>query len=201
MLYKLAEGKTEGWKRFWRWEREVAEAVLYRPGRWFTYVAAASILFIMLMVWYVVGQRLTPWAGFLSGAPYEVTGFLMGITSIVAAAFTWYEGAHIRITFTRERCGPRARAVLDAVGALAFMGWTAAMAWGTWWAAEDALFRGKCSMVWCIPEAPFRFIFFGVAIHFALVLLRSFIGASLRAARRSGPEDESAEWKGGKIIW
>ena len=33
------------WKRFWRWEREVAEAVLYRPGRWFTYLAAASILF------------------------------------------------------------------------------------------------------------------------------------------------------------
>ena len=205
MLYKLAEGKTDRWKRVWIWERAVAEAVLVKPGRWVTHLAAAAILIMMLMNWYVVGQRLTPWAGFLSGAPYEITGLLMGITSIVAIAYTWYAGAHIRITFTREKCGPRGRAFLDAVAALTFMFWTGAMAWGTWWAANDALFRGKSTMVWGIPEAPFRFVFCFVALHFLLVLFRSFVGASLRAARPNGAEGETAieseDWKAGKIIW
>ena len=201
MLYKLAEGRTDWWKRFWVWERTVAEAILYKPGKWISYVAAGCILFILLMNWFVVGQRLTKWQGFLSGAAYEMTGFLMGITSVIGIAVTWYAGAHIRITFLREKCGPRRRAGLDALGALMFLGWTTAMAFGTWAAAQDAVFRGKCSMVWCIPEAPFRFIFWAVAVHFIFVLIRSFIGAASRALRAHGSEDDSRDWKGGNIIW
>ena len=201
MLYKLAEGKTEWWKRFWVVERAIAEAVLYKPGQWVGYIAAACILSILLMNWLVVGQRLTKWQGFLSGSAYEMTGFLMGITSIIGIALTWYAGAHIRITFLRENCGPRARAGLDAFGALMFLGWITAMAFGTWWAATDAVVRGKCSMVWCIPEAPFRFIFWAVAAHFILVLIRSFIGATSRALRTQGSEDDSQDWKRGRIIW
>ena len=201
VLYKLAEGKTERWKRVWVWEHGIAEAVLFKFGKWVTYVAAVCILCILFMNWFVVGQRLTPWAGAMSGIPYEVTGFLMGIASIVAIAFTWYQGAHIRITFFRERAGPRARAALDALGALCFMGWTGAMAWGTWWAAQDAIVRGKCSMVACIPEAPFRFVFWFAALHFMVVLLRSFIGATLRALKTHGPEDDSNDWKAGRIMW
>ena len=97
MLYKLAEGRTDWWKRFWVLERAVAEAILYKPGKWISYVAAGCILFILLMNWFVVGQRLTKWQGFLSGAAYEMTGFLMGITSVIGIAVTWYAGAHIRI--------------------------------------------------------------------------------------------------------
>ena len=67
MLYKLAEGKTDWWKRFWVLEREVAEAILFKPGKWMSYFAAACILFILLMNWFVVGQRLTKWQGFLFG--------------------------------------------------------------------------------------------------------------------------------------
>ena len=54
----------------------------------------------------------------------------MGITSVIGIAVTWYAGAHIRITFLREKRGPRARAGLDALGALMFLGWTTAMAFG-----------------------------------------------------------------------
>lgn len=201
MLYKLAEGKTDWWKRFWVLERAVAEAILFKPGKWASYVAAACILFILLMNWFVVGQRLTKWQGFLSGAAYEMTGFLMGITSVIGIAVTWYAGAHIRITYLREMRGPRARAGLDALGALMFLGWTSAMAFGTWAAAQDAIFRGKCSMVWCIPEAPFRFIFWAVMVHFILVLIRSFIGATSRALRAHGSEDDSWDWKRGSILW
>ena len=201
MLYKLAEGETDWWKRFWVLERAVAQAILFKPGKWASYVAAACILFILLMNWFVVGQRLTKWQGFLSGAAYEMTGFLMGITSVIGIAVTWYAGAHIRITYLREMCGPRARAGLDALGALMFLGWTSAMAFGTWAAAQDAIFRGKCSMVWCIPEAPFRFIFWAVMVHFILVLIRSFIGATSRVLRAHGSEDDSWDWKRGNILW
>ena len=201
MFYKIAEGKTERWKRFWAAERAISEAVLYKPAQWVSYIALTSILFILAMNWLVVGQRLTKWQGFMSGAAYEITGFLMGVASIIGIAVTWYAGAHIRITFFREKCGPRARAGLDAFGALMFLGWTTAMAFGTWWAATDAVFRGKCSMVFCIPEAPFRFIFFVAAAHFILVLIRSFIGATSRALRADESEDDSEEWKRGRIPW
>jgi TRAP-type C4-dicarboxylate transport system permease small subunit len=205
MLYKLAEGKTDQWKSFWLRERAVSQAILVNPLRWAIYLASATLLIMLSMNWFVVGQRLTPWAGLYSGAPYEITGFLMGITVIMCISFTWYEGAHIRITLVRDKCGPRMRAFLDALAALTFMCWTIGISGGTWWAAQDALFRGKCSMVLCIPEAPFRLFFCFVAFHFMLVLFRTFIGASLRAARPNREEDqnslESENWRKGKMIW
>lgn len=205
MLYKLAEGKTDQWQRVWLWERAVSEVVLVKPGRWFAYLASVGLLIMLVMNWYVVGQRMTPWAGLLSGAPYEMTGLLMGVTVVMCISYTWYEGAHIRILFVRDMCGPRKRAFLDALAALIFLCWAIGVSWGSWFSFLDSLDRGKCTMVLCIPEAPFRLFFCIITLHFSLVLVRTFIGASLRAARSNREEDdtalESEDWKKGKILW
>ena len=122
-----------------------------------------------------------------------------------AVAYTWYQGKHLRITFVREQCGPRARAILDAFASIVFMLWFALIAWAMWLVYEDSLWRGATTVIFKFPLAPFQFLFFVVAGHFVLVALRSFLGAASRAARPGETDGETSteleEWKAGRMIW
>ena len=205
MLSNLAGSGTDRGKRIWLLERAVAEAVLFKPASWAVHLTAAAIVGMLLANLFVVTVRISPWAGTWPGAPYDIAMLLMGVGSVLAIAYTWYEGGHIRITFVRERCGPRARAFLDALAAFVFLVWFVGVTWGMWFVAQDSLFRGQSTMAIQIPVAPFIFVFCFIAGHFLLVLLRSFIGTSLRAAGRSGAEVETCmaleDWKAGRMIW
>ena len=184
MLSKLAEGKTGRWKRIWLFERGVAETVLHKPARLCVHLTVATLIGMLLANFFVVAIRFTPLAGSWPGAGFEVTELLMGIGAVLAIAYTWYEGGHLRITFFREKCGPRARAVLDTLAAFVFLIWFVTVTWGMWLVAEDFLWRGSRTQQLKILIAPVMFGFCIVAGHFVLVLLRSFFGSARRAARR-----------------
>ena len=204
-LSTLASGKTERSKRIWLVERSVAEAFLHKPARFCVHVTGAAVLGMLFANFFLVAIRHTPWAGSLSGLTYETTELLMSIGTVWAVAYTWYQGKHLRITFIREKCGPRARAILDALASFVFMLWFGLIAWAMWLVYQDFLWRGATTVIFKIPLAPFQLLFFIVAAHFVLVALRSFLGASSRAAGPGGADGEtsieSEEWKAGRMIW
>ena len=204
-LATLARGGTDRWKRLWLVERAFAEWVLHKPARFCVHVTGAAVIGMLLANFFLVTLRFTPWAGSYSGLTYEVTELLMSMGVVWAVAYTWYQGKHLRITFIREKCGPRARAILDALASFVFMLWFALIAWAMWLVYQDFLWRGATTVIFKFPVAPFQFLFFVVAGHFVLVALRTFLGAASRAARPGETDGEtsieSEEWKAGRMIW
>lgn len=64
---------------------------------------AALCIFIMLVV--IVVQVVMRWSGMTFPGATNYAGYLMGASTFLAAAYTFHEGGHIRVSLLVERLG------------------------------------------------------------------------------------------------
>ena len=173
-------GTGGGWVR--RCDRVISGRLLFKGSQILATVVAVSILLLMVITFIGVIGRHSPWAGAWLTGGNEISGLLMGEVAVFAAAYCWYIGGHLRIGLLRDRCSPRIKAGLDAVCSFIFLAWTAAIVWGMVGMSMTNVTEGVGTVLVGIPIGPFQIVFLLVMAHFALVLLRSFLGLSSKAS-------------------
>ncbi|RUM96624.1 TRAP transporter small permease [Pseudaminobacter arsenicus] len=77
---------------------------------------------LILMSFVITAETLVrKFAGFSLGGVHEFSSYLFAICSAWAFGWALMQGAHIRISVLREKCSPRAKAVLDVLAWAAFL--------------------------------------------------------------------------------
>lgn len=181
--------RLAGWVR--QYDRAISGGFLFRGSQILFVVAGAAVVLLMVITFVGVVFRRSPLAGPWLQGGFEISELLMAMIAVLAIAYTWYIGGHIRIGLFRDRRTPRNKAVLDAVASFWGVVWVAAIVWSVWQVSMSSLTSGMGTGVLGIgtgilgiPIAPFQIIFSIVMAHFFLVLLRSWLGFSARAGGR-----------------
>jgi len=147
---------------------------------------AAGLCVILLMVITVVDVvcRHTPLTAPWGSGGFEIAELLMAMVSVLAIAFCWYIGGHIRIGLLLEYCGSRGRAVLNVLACLFGVVFVLAIAWAVMSLGLHDIEFGAGTFILEIPLAPFKITFAIVLGHFILVLVRSLIAYIWRSSGR-----------------
>lgn len=155
----------------------VSKYILFGGALILQKIAAISLLLLTLLTLVIVLGRRSPWGGAWLLGGLEISELLMANISIFAAAYCFYNGGHLRITFLRERVSLKAGYLLDALSSLLFAVWMGAVALGMWQMAITNISNNAKGWGLGIPIGPFMAAFFIAAALFFLVLLKDVLNS------------------------
>jgi TRAP-type transport system small permease protein len=158
--------------------------LLFKVARCLSNIASV-MLFLMTAITFitVVGRRLPVASGWLIGG-YELTESLMAWLSILGVAFCWYKNGHIRIEIIKMYVSARVQEILNAIASFIGMILFFFVAWSVFLLAVKSLSFGSSTEYFRIPFALLQGGFALIALHFVIVLARSFFGYLLKAFGR-----------------
>ena len=150
---------------------------IYRLSTKLNWVAAAALIFIMLLTCADVVMRF-----FGSPIPgtYELVGYFGSVIISFGMAHTSIERGHIAVNLLVDRLPPRAQTIIEGVGNIAAAVLFGILAWQCQVYARDILETGEISPTLGMPTWPFVF---GLATGSGMLSLVLFVDA-LRQLKR-----------------
>lgn len=163
-----------------------SEIFLFKASRGLAVLAQTAIVVAMLVNLIMVTiRKLFPILGIKMGGGivggYEVTQTAMVFIGTCAAAYTWYQGGHVRVGVIRDNMKERAKSILDAIVIILGMAYIATVAYAVALQAPSYIRMGAYTPLTRIPLGPFMIIYVIVMAHVFLVFMRSAIGLISKA--------------------
>jgi TRAP-type C4-dicarboxylate transport system permease small subunit len=163
-----------------------SEIFLFKVSRGTAYIAEAAIFVAMMVNLFMVTiRKLFPLLNIKMGGPlvggYEITQTAMVFIATCAAAYTWYEGGHVRIGVIRDPLKERGRNILDAVVAWVGTVYFGIVCWSVALQAPAYIKMNAYTPLMRIPLGPFMIFYVVIMAHVLLVFMRSAIGLTSKA--------------------